>query len=46
MGSGLGIFVLIAAMALCTIVGIYYCWVRKIDKKDQAAEASPPGTSR
>jgi hypothetical protein len=34
MVNGLEVFVLIAAISLCAIVGIYYCWVRKLKKPE------------
>jgi hypothetical protein len=30
-----GIAALVAVVGLCAIVGIYYCWVRKLGRPDQ-----------
>lgn len=32
MGGNMQLTVLLGAMALCTIVGIYYVWVRKLGR--------------
>jgi hypothetical protein len=38
MNDGTGLIMLIGVTALCAIVGIYYCWVRKLNKPEQAEE--------
>jgi hypothetical protein len=41
MEANYGLFA--AACGLCAIVGIYYCWVRKMTKVETPAEPSPSG---
>ena len=46
MGNISGIVALVAVTALCAIVGIYYCWVRKLGRPDKGGETQQPGTPR
>jgi hypothetical protein len=46
MGNISGIVALVAVTALCAIVGIYYCWVRKLGRSDKGGETQQPGTPR
>jgi hypothetical protein len=42
MNGGIGWVVIVGVLALCAIVGIYYCWVRKIHHSEDAIEHSRP----
>jgi hypothetical protein len=46
MGNISGIVSLVAVVGLCAIVGIYYCWVRKLGHSDKSGENPKPGSSR
>jgi hypothetical protein len=35
--------VVLAIAALCAIIGIYYCWVRKLNKHEESSTASKSG---
>jgi hypothetical protein len=37
--------VLAAVIGICAVVGIYYCWVRKINQTDATADVAPPRTN-
>jgi hypothetical protein len=46
MYDNLSTILLLGAIALCTIIGIYYCWVRKLNQADKSIEASQPANPR
>jgi len=46
MGNVSGIVGLVAVVALCAIVGIYYCWVRKLGHADKGSDSQQPSTPR
>jgi hypothetical protein len=46
MSQQTGLILLMGVVALCAIVGIYYCWVRKLRREDKAVEPTQSGTPR
>jgi len=46
MDGGIGLVVLVGTLALCAIVGIYYCLVRKISKTEKTVEHSQSGSAQ
>jgi hypothetical protein len=44
MDDGIGLVVLVGILALCAIVGIYYCMVRKTSKTEKTVEHSQSGS--
>ena len=44
--DGTGLVVLMGVVALSAIVGIYYCWVRKLKKEEPQREPTQTGAAR